>query len=244
MTAAELPADPESPVAQSASLYRAIVEAQRWITSIYRLDLDLRAEQFVVDPGTALRLLPPDSPRSGLVVVEEPAEISVGIYIDAADVDDPWTVIEETSHLLYLAWLADRDWSVSRLVLEFQSEVDRYAVARLKRPRWIGVLRRFHVVRLDGRADPRALRGRPLPRPRLLSIPGATPSASLRHSGAALGAAPLLPRCPRSKTERGLNGGARRESIDRRLTFASLSSISRRTNVEAREESRAFAGRR
>jgi hypothetical protein len=125
MTAAE-------PAERSASLLRAVADAQRWITSIYRLDLDLRAEQFVVDPDTALRLLPPDSPRSGLVVVEEPAEISVGIYIDAADVDDPWTVIEETSHLLYLAWLADHDWSVSRLVLEFQSEVDRYAVARLK----------------------------------------------------------------------------------------------------------------
>ncbi|MBW2493345.1 MAG: hypothetical protein JRE43_01230 [Deltaproteobacteria bacterium] len=120
------------PAAQNASLLRAVAEAQRWITSIYRLDLDLRAEQFVVDPEAALQLLPPDSPRSGLVVVEEPAEISVGIYIDAADVDDPWTVIEETSHLLYLAWLADSDWSVSRLVLEFQSEVDRYAVARLK----------------------------------------------------------------------------------------------------------------
>jgi hypothetical protein len=132
MTAAEISADPELPAVQSASLCRAIEDAQRWITSIYRLDLDLRAEQFIVDPDTALRLLPPDSPRSGLVVVEEPTEISVGIYIDAADVDDPWTVIEETSHLLYLAWLADRDWSVSRLVLEFQSEVDRYAVARLK----------------------------------------------------------------------------------------------------------------
>jgi hypothetical protein len=131
MTATEISADSEPPVAQRASLCRAIEDAQRWITSIYRLDLDLRAEQFVVDPDTALSLLPPDSPRSGLVVVEEPTEISVGIYIDAADVDDPWTVIEETSHLLYLAWLADRDWSVSRLVLEFQSEVDRYAVARL-----------------------------------------------------------------------------------------------------------------
>jgi len=118
--------------AQSASLLRAVADAQLWISSIYRLDLDLRAEHFVVDPATALSLLPPDSPRSGLVVVEESSEISVGIYIDAADVDDPWTVIEETSHLLYLAWLADHDWSVSRLVLEFQSEVDRYAVARLK----------------------------------------------------------------------------------------------------------------
>jgi hypothetical protein len=131
MSPAEVPTQRESSTAQSESLLQAIVEAQRWITSIYRLDLDLRAEQFVVDPDTALKLLPPDSPRSGLLVVEEPAEISVGIYIDAADLEDPWTVIEETSHLLYLAWLADRDWSVSRLVLEFQSEVDRYAVARL-----------------------------------------------------------------------------------------------------------------
>jgi len=131
MNAAGISGDPKLPAAQNPSLLRAIMEAQRWITSIYRLDVDLRAEQFVVDPSTALRLLPPDSPRSGLVVVEESAEISVGIYIDAADVDDPWTVIEETSHFLYLAWLADRDWSVSRLVLEFQSEVDRYAVARL-----------------------------------------------------------------------------------------------------------------
>jgi hypothetical protein len=131
VTAAEAPIQREAPAAQGELLLQAVMQAQRWIMSIYRLDLDLRAEQFVVDPGTALSLLPPDSPRSGLVVVEEPAEISIGIYIDAADVDDPWTVIEETSHLLYLAWLADRDWSVSRLVLEFQSEVDRYAVARL-----------------------------------------------------------------------------------------------------------------
>jgi hypothetical protein len=131
MSPAEAPAQRETLTAQSAFLRQAVIEAQRWITTIYRLDLDLRAEQFVVDPDAALKLLPPDSPRSGLVVVEESAELSVGIYIDAADLDDPWTVIEETSHLLYLAWLADRDWSVSRLVLEFQSEVDRYAVTRL-----------------------------------------------------------------------------------------------------------------
>jgi len=131
MTAERIPAGPGSATAPRAPLMRAVEQAQRWITSIYRLELDLRAEQFVVDPDTALRLLPPNSPRSGLVVVEEPDELCVGIYIDAADADDPWTVIEETSHLLYLAWLAARRWSVSRLVLEFQSEVDRYAVARM-----------------------------------------------------------------------------------------------------------------
>jgi len=131
MSADRRHAEPRFTPAPCAPLLRAVEQAQRWITSIYRLELDLRAEQFVVDPDTALRLLPPNSPRSGLVVVDEGAEVSVGIYIDAADAGDAWTVIEETSHLLYLAWLADRRWSVSRLVLEFQSEVDRYAVARL-----------------------------------------------------------------------------------------------------------------
>ncbi len=131
MTAREAPARKEAAAARSALLARAVVAAQRWITSIYRLEIDLRAEQFVVDPAAARALLPPGSPRSGVLVVEEPEAISLGIYIDAADVGDPWTVIEETSHFVYLAWLADREWSVSRLVLEFQSEVDRYAVARL-----------------------------------------------------------------------------------------------------------------
>jgi hypothetical protein len=112
------------------ALLRAVAAAQRWITAIYRLELDLCAEQFVVDPQTALTLLPPNSPRSGVVVVEESEEVSLGLYVDERDADDPWTVLEETSHLLYLAWLAGRDWSVSRLVLEFQSEVDRYAVVR------------------------------------------------------------------------------------------------------------------
>jgi hypothetical protein len=130
--------------ARDVALLRAIAAAQRWITSIYRLDLDLRAEQFVVDPDVARELLPPASPRSGLVVVEAPAELRVGIYIDAADAADPWAVIEETSHLLYIAWLADREWSVTRLVLELQSEIDRYAVARLHGNDGLAGFERFH----------------------------------------------------------------------------------------------------
>ena len=112
------------------ALLEAVASAQRRITAIYQLELDLCAEEFVVDPETALTLLPPDSPRTGVVVVEKPYEISLGLYVDPEDANDPWTVLEETSHLLYLAWLAGRDWSVSRLVLELQSEVDRYAVVR------------------------------------------------------------------------------------------------------------------
>jgi len=41
-------------------------------------------------------------------------------------------VVEETSHLLCLAWHAAHDRPVSRLTLELQGEVDRYVVARLQ----------------------------------------------------------------------------------------------------------------
>lgn len=118
--------------APGSPLLRAVARAQVWLTAIYRLELDLSAEQFVVDPQLAQQLLPPDSPRSGVLVIEDSDELSVGLYLHAEDARDPDAVLEETSHLLYLAWLADREWSVSRLVLELQSEVDRYAVARVR----------------------------------------------------------------------------------------------------------------
>ena len=115
----------------SDALLRAVAEAQRWLVAIYRLELDLRAERFVVEPERARRRLPPDSPRSGVVVVQEPDALEVGIYLDPADASDPGAVVEETSHLLCLAWHAARDLPVSRMLLELQGEVDRYAVARL-----------------------------------------------------------------------------------------------------------------
>lgn len=117
-----------------SSLQRAVALAQDWIASIYRLDLDFRAENFVVSTETARAMLPADSPRSGVVILEgsDSEEVSIGLYVDPKDFDDPNTVIEETSHLVYIGWLALRDLSVSRLVLELQSEVDRYAVAKIQ----------------------------------------------------------------------------------------------------------------
>lgn len=114
-----------------SGLLRAVAAAQERITAIYRLDLDLRASDYVVEPETARALLPEGSPRSGVVVVEEPGAVSLGLYVDPVDAGDPDTVVEETSHLVYLAWTARRGLRVSRLQLELQSEVDRYAVARM-----------------------------------------------------------------------------------------------------------------
>jgi hypothetical protein len=114
-------------------LHRAVATAHDSIARIYRLDLPFRAENFVVTAETARAMLPPDSPRSGVVILEgcDSDELEVGLYVDAEDMDDPHTVVEETSHLVYLGWLALRNLSVSRLVLELQGEVDRYAVAKL-----------------------------------------------------------------------------------------------------------------
>jgi hypothetical protein len=113
-------------------LARAVAAAGRRLAAIYRLDLDLRAEQFVISPQTARRWLPGPRPRTGLVVVDDPEGARVGLYVDPRDRADAGAILEETSHLVCLAWHAARGLRVSRLVLELQAEVDRFAVARLR----------------------------------------------------------------------------------------------------------------
>jgi hypothetical protein len=113
-------------------LLAAVAQAERWLTAIYRLDLGLRAARFVVAPERARALLPVDAPRTGVLAVDDGAELQLALYFDREDQDDRDTVVEETSHLLCLAWHARQQRPVSRLVLELQSEVDRYAVARLE----------------------------------------------------------------------------------------------------------------
>jgi hypothetical protein len=112
-------------------LRRRVAAAQRWLTGIYRLELDLRAERFLLDASSARALLPGPNPRSGVVVLEEDGQAYLGLYIDPVDSVDAATIVEETSHLVCLAWHAARERPVSWLHLELQSEVDRYAVARL-----------------------------------------------------------------------------------------------------------------
>jgi hypothetical protein len=117
---------------ETCGLVHAVADAGRWLTGIYRLDLGLRAEHFVVTPEEARRLLPGDAPRTGVVVLDEGAELSLGLYVDPCDRGDPDAVVEETSHLLCLAWHAAHDRRVSRLILELQGGVDCYAVGRLQ----------------------------------------------------------------------------------------------------------------
>jgi hypothetical protein len=121
-----------------------VAAAQRSLSAIYDLDLDLRAEHFVMEPRRARQLLPPGSPRSGVLVMETAEELELGLYIDPRDRRDPDTIVEETSHLLCLAWHAAHQRPVSPLLLELQAEVDRYAVARLGGGDGLGHFRDFH----------------------------------------------------------------------------------------------------
>jgi hypothetical protein len=75
------------------------------LQAIYRLALELEAARCVGEPAFARRWLPADSPLTG-VVVDAGEEAFAGIYVDPADAQDDDAVLEETSHLVCLAWHA------------------------------------------------------------------------------------------------------------------------------------------
>ena len=117
----------------------AVSAAARTLIDVYRLDIELDATRFVIEPALAMQILlagaeagdAAEAPRSGVLVVDSEEGAQVGLYLHPEDALNPGAVVEETSHLLYLAWHSVRDLPVSRLLMEVQGEVDRYVVARL-----------------------------------------------------------------------------------------------------------------
>jgi hypothetical protein len=124
----------------------AVREAGERLCRLYALELELGFERFLLSPESAKAWLPPGSPRTGLLVVQEEGEAWVGLYVDPRDLADPGTIVEETSHLVCLSWHASQSRPVSCLVLELQAEVDRYALARLGGSDGLAHFRRFHWV--------------------------------------------------------------------------------------------------
>ncbi len=116
----------------SERLAAIVAEVAGWLADVYALDLEIEPERFLLSlpPERARDWLPPGC-RSGLVIIEGEDEMEVGIHLDPKDHDDTGTLLEETSHLVCLAWHAARDLPVSLLVLELQAEVDRFVFARL-----------------------------------------------------------------------------------------------------------------
>jgi hypothetical protein len=130
-----------------ASLLRRIAVAQRRLAGIYRLELPLRANDFVLSTRAASALLPERSPRTGLLTLEEAGTLWLGLYFDQRDAEDPAAILEETSHWVAVVWHAAQRRPVSPLVLELQADVDGYAVARTARAR--DPLRHFTRFRLQ-----------------------------------------------------------------------------------------------
>jgi len=140
-----------------ASLERRIATAQRRLCGIYRLDLPFSARDFVLSADAACALRPGRSPRTGLLALEEAGTLWLGLYFDPRDAEDPAAIVEETSHWVAVVWHAVQRRSISPLLLEFQAEVDRYAIARTARVR--DPLRHFAQLRLRAGLS-RAQRGR------------------------------------------------------------------------------------
>jgi hypothetical protein len=111
---------------------RSVRETQHALAAAYRIDVPVDAWRFLLSVEDATALLPGARPRSGVVACEQAGELFLGLYLDPRDVRDPGAVVEETSHFVCLAWHAAQDRPVSALVLELQSEVDRYVMARLR----------------------------------------------------------------------------------------------------------------
>ena len=109
----------------------AVSQISRWLMAIYALDFEFSAGPYVISHRAARELTGGHLPRSGVLVRQWDGEAEIGLYLDPRDATAAGVVVEETSHLVCLAWHAARDLPVSRLHLEFQAEVDRYAVDRL-----------------------------------------------------------------------------------------------------------------
>ena len=129
-----------------ASLERRIHAAQQRLCGIYRLELPLRAGDFLLSAEDAGAWRPGHSPRTGLLALEEAGTLWLGLYFDPRDAEDPAAILEETSHWIAVVWHAAQSRPVSALLLELQADVDCYAVARLARAR--DPLRHFARLRL------------------------------------------------------------------------------------------------
>lgn len=98
----------------------------RFFSELYDLELNLSGDDFLISPELARSLLPGPSPRTGVLVIEQAEELQLGVYLDPSDRNNPSALVEEASHLVCLLWHAEHDLPVSALILELQSEVDRF----------------------------------------------------------------------------------------------------------------------
>jgi len=121
---------------------------QRGLEALYRIDTNVRVDDFLIDEASRQQLNTARSPREQLLVHQQNDELSIGLFVDRRSIDnlernDPSHVlgehnladfllaIEGVSHFVYVAWAASETRSVSALELELQAEVDKYVTCIL-----------------------------------------------------------------------------------------------------------------
>src|SRR5262245_27134582 len=155
---------------------RALERLEALLTGIYDLDTGCRVEDFLVTDRQQLPGACRDAPGDEqLFVSVVDGELCMSLYLDPAlierlerhdpsdrlDADnlaDCWTALEGISHLLLVAHNAGHDRPVSRLALEMQAEIDKYAasVAPMRRREPERFPAELHVLQFDKcRVDPR-----------------------------------------------------------------------------------------
>lgn len=115
-----------TPTGEAPDPGAAITRMSRFISDLYGLGLELRGDDFLVSQSLAHALLPDRAPRTGVLAIEEGDELQLGVYLDPGDCENAFALVEESSHLVCLSWHAARDLPVSPLILELQSEIDRF----------------------------------------------------------------------------------------------------------------------
>lgn len=126
-------------------------EMQRRLLDLYAIEHAADVHGFVTTDRRFVESIEGDAHRptpEKLLVVEEPGELSVSLFLDPAllkrlaagdgldrlthhSVADFWNLAEGVSHFTFLTWSAAHGRPVSPLELELQAEVDKFVLAAL-----------------------------------------------------------------------------------------------------------------
>jgi hypothetical protein len=117
-----------------------LARVQRGLETLYRIDLEVRVEDFLISDEVLDQFQPERRPREQLLLSQEGevglfvcdtvlrnlAENDPSASLDEDNLADFLLAVEGVSHFVYLAWRARADQPVSALELELQAEVDKY----------------------------------------------------------------------------------------------------------------------
>ena len=135
-------------MAATASDATPLGRLQRGLEQLYRIDPTVAVEDFVVDGEARDRMGLLRAPREQLLLREEDGELSIGLFVDAAVIDnlvrhDPSEALDDrnfsafvlavegVSHFVYTVFCAGAERPISALELELQAEVDKYITCLL-----------------------------------------------------------------------------------------------------------------